>query len=129
MIGESNGAVRGKSVWFIETKRFTAAWGELWLTVEDLMAMQDMIKIDPTRYPVIPGTGGLRKMRFAPPSSGKGKRGALRVCYAYLKRFAAIVLVLVYPKNDVADLSPADKKAVKKLLGEVEKEFDKRFGN
>jgi hypothetical protein len=129
MHGDSNGKVRGKSVWFIETKWFTATWSELRLSVDDLIIMQDLIKVDPTRYPVIRGTGGLRKMRFAPPSSGRGKRGALRVCYAYFDRFEAIVLVLVYPKNEMADLSPAEKKAVKKLLAQIGQEFEKRFGS
>lgn len=123
------GKAHAKSVWFIETKRFTAAWSDLRLSADDLIALQDAIKEDPTAYPVVSGTGGLRKVRFAPGSRGKGKRGSLRVCYAFLARFSAIVLVLVYPKNVRVDLLPADKKMVRKWLAELEIEFEKRFGD
>ena len=121
-----DGAKEIGAFWFIETKRFTSSWEQLKLKVEDLWGLQDAIKTDPTYYPVISGTGGLRKMRFAARSLGKGKRGSLRVCYAYLPRFAAIVLVLVFAKTDKDDLTSDDKKNVKKWLKELEKEFDRR---
>jgi len=104
---------RRKSLWFIETRNFTASWTELRLGATDLTELQDLILIDPKSHPVVSGTGGLRKIRFASKSHGKGKRGALRVCYAFLERFSAVVLVLVYAKNEKVNLSPAEKKVVK----------------
>lgn len=113
---------------FIEVEDFTAAWRDLRLTFDDLFKLQDEIRIDPSAPPVIPGTGGLRKMRFAPIASGRGKRGALRVCYAYFHVLGVIVLVFVYPKNAKDTLSPKEKKGVKIWLGQLEKELLQRSG-
>jgi hypothetical protein len=115
------------SVWFLELRSFSATWSELRLTAEDLLRLQDAILADPRQHPVIPGTGGLRKMRFAPPSLKTGKRGALRVCFASFERFSAIVLVLAFRKNESENLSAADKKAAKKLLVELETEIAKKI--
>jgi hypothetical protein len=113
---------------FIEVEDFTAAWSDLRLTLDDFFRLQDQIRIDPSVYPVIPGTGGLRKMCFAPPSSGRGKRGSLRVCYAYLHARGMIVLVFVYPKNAKDNLSPKEKKGVKSWLALLERELEQRSG-
>jgi hypothetical protein len=118
------------SVWFLETKRFTALWGNLRLNAEDLIDLQNQIMFAPFANPVIAGTGGLRKMRFSSRRIGnKGKRGSFRVCYAYLVKYSAIVLILVYPKAEMDNLTAEDKKAVKLLLSKLEKEFESRFGN
>lgn len=117
-----------KSVWFLELHNFTAAWADHRLTVEDFLSLQDAILADPRRHPVIAGIGGLRKIRFAPRSSGRGKRGAFRVCYALFDRFSAIVLVFVYGKNEMKTLPPAVKKTVKKLLVELEQEIEQKMG-
>lgn len=117
-----------QSVWFIETKRFTTKWSELGLTSDDLIEMQDLIADDPSANPVIAGTGGLRKIRFASTSLGnKGKRSALRVCYAYLPAFSAIVLVLAYPKSEMDDIAPTFKKAIKDFLKRTEIEFEGKY--
>ena len=118
---------RERSVWFLETRHFTAAWEDLKLTVDDLIEVQELIRPNPKLFPVMAGTSGLRKVRFAPRSSQKGKRGSLRVCFAYFPRFAAIVFVLVFPKNQKADVSQAEKKLIKKLLDSLEREFEKRI--
>jgi hypothetical protein len=48
---------------------------------EDLQALEIALMEDPEAGDVMRGTGGLRKIRFAPPSWSMGKSGALRVCY------------------------------------------------
>src|SRR6185295_13022175 len=50
---------------------------------DDIRAIEDDLQREPERYPVMPETGGFRKMRYAPESSGKGKRGGVRVIYFY----------------------------------------------
>ena len=115
-------------VWFVETKHFTGAWHDLELGADDLVDLQNMIVANLFGHPVISGTGGLRKARFAAPSMHQGKRGALRVCYAYFDSYSAIVLVMVYRKNEKDDLTPVEKKLIRKFLKGVEIEFQKRFG-
>ncbi len=43
--------------------------------------METAIAADPTAAPVIPGTGGIRKLRWS--GSGRGKRGGVRTIYFY----------------------------------------------
>jgi hypothetical protein len=65
---------------------------------------------------VVAGTGGLRKMRFAPPSRHVGKSGAFRVGYTYFQTADAIFLLAIYPKNEQANLTAAEKAEARSLI-------------
>ena len=116
----------GNVVTFIETKPFSESWEEFELPDEDLQALQNLIMRSPRSHPVIPATGGLRKMRFAPPSWLKGKRGALRVCFVYFQEYGIVLLTLVYSKREKADLGADDKKAIRQLIQREEKVLSER---
>lgn len=79
-----------------------------------------MILTDPEGAPVVAGTGGLRKLRFAPASWAVGKRGALRVCYVYFRRHGLVALVLAYEKKSQENLSSLEKRQIKGLIAEIE---------
>ena len=64
---------------------------------------------------VIPGSGGVRKLRWA--AKGKGKRGGSRIIYVYVVVSARIYLMRFYAKNAKSDLTPAEKKELQKLAG------------
>jgi hypothetical protein len=68
---------------------------------------------------VMQGTGGLRKVRFAPPSLHTGKSGAYRVGYAYFRTAAAIVLLVIFPKSAQPNLTAAEKAQFKKLMASL----------
>ena len=68
---------------FIETFEFSRKWKESGLSDADLIALQNMIMMNPKIGDVIKGTDGLRKIRFAIP--GKGKSGSMRACYVDLE--------------------------------------------
>lgn len=72
------------------------------------------------KYPeagdVIPGTGGLRKLRFTDRSRGKGKRGGLRVIYYWRVAADQFWLFTLYDKDEASDLSPAQRKALSAIL-------------
>ena len=70
----------------------------------------------PDAPPVMRGTGGLRKVRFAPVSSAAGKSGGCRVCYAYFPEFGLVYLCAVFPKSARANLTPAESEAFRKVL-------------
>ena len=72
---------------------------------------------NPTAGDVIPETGGVRKVRFA--ASGKGKRGGARVIYYYLDDSIPLYALLVYAKNEKADLTPEDKRAASALVESI----------
>ncbi len=69
---------------------------------------------------VIPGTGGLRKIRFSPSSWRRGKSGAIRACYAYFVSAEQVFLVAAYGKNEKENLTAGEKAAYRKLLREIE---------
>jgi hypothetical protein len=105
---------------FVQFNPFVAHWKSLGLADDSLQALEIAIMTAPAAAPIVPGTGGLRKLRFAPPGWHTGKRGALRVCYAYFRDHAVVVLIAAYAKNRKDNLSPAEKTAIKKMLVEIE---------
>lgn len=116
-----------KLLHFIELPQFTRRWEQLGLDdEEDLTALQFAIIENPKIGDVIRDTGGLRKMRFAPPRRNIGKSGATRVIYAYLDEFGIVLLCLVYGKNEMGDLSDAVKKLLRKKMNEIEAELRRR---
>ena len=81
--------------------------------------MEDSIVAAPDAAPVIRGTGGIRKLRWA--GSGRGKRGGIRVVF-YQAGPDAIYLLTAYAKADREDLTPADTKALTRLVAAIKKE-------
>ncbi len=63
---------------------------------------------------LICGTGGMRKIRWA--GSGRGKRGGLRVIYYWWTAADRISMLLLYPKNERDDLSPAQVKLLRQIM-------------
>ena len=86
----------------------------------DRRAMEAAILTDPGAPPVIRGTGGLRKVRWA--GSGRGKRGGIRTIYFRDARSDSIYLLTAYAKADREDLSPADRKMLTRLVAAIKKE-------
>jgi hypothetical protein len=76
---------------------------------------------------VIEGTGGLRKLRYASPGSGQGKRGSYRVCYAYFPAFGTIALFVAFGKNERSDLTAAEARATAAALKSFEAELRRRM--
>lgn len=64
----------------------------------------------------MPGTGGFRKLRWPDPRRGKGRRGGLRIIYYHFPDDEVIWLMTIYDKNEAADLSPSEKKALKAAI-------------
>jgi hypothetical protein len=101
---------------FIELPGFTRAWASLGLSDEDLTALQTAILVGPNRWPVVSGTGGLRKIRFARPSEGRGKSGSYRACYACFLEHGVVVLAMLYGKNEQPDLTMAQRRSIAVIL-------------
>jgi len=78
--------------------------------------LQNLMMIDPEAGDLIPGTGGLRKLRFGDARRGKGKRGGLRVIYYWWDIGLQFWLFTVYDKDEVADLTPQQRQALKTMI-------------
>lgn len=82
---------------------------------EAYRALQNELMANPEKGKTMGGCGGLRKVRFADPSRGQGKRGGVRVIYLYVPQVFRIDMIDVYGKDEKDDLSPAEKKALAEL--------------
>ena len=73
---------------------------------------------------LIPETGGLRKLRW--PARGKGRRGGSRVIYCFHNLEVTVFLMAIYMKADQSDLSPAQRKALKRQLRALKADWKER---
>lgn len=80
--------------------------------------LQNALITRPEAGSVIPGSGGLRKLRWQ--YGGRGKRGGMRVIYYWAVEQQRILMLFMYPKNARDDLSPAQLKVLRQV---VEAEF------
>jgi len=108
---------------FIMTPEFDKNWVKLGLNDDDLKKLQEEILINTKVGPVIEGTGGLRKLRFALDA---GKSGGARVLYIDLAIYEEVYLISVFPKNEKINLSKAEKNAVKKVIEQLKMSAQKR---
>ncbi len=113
---------------FVRFPAFTRDWERLGLDEAALGALEIEILKDPGHAPVIRGTGGLRKLRFAGPGTGRGKRGAYRVCYVAFLEFGTVALVVVFGKNEKDNLTPADRNAIAAMIDAYRAELEREFG-
>ena len=82
---------------FIETKLFSRLLGD-YLTDEQYAELQATLVEAPDRGALVPGSGGVRKLRWSQP--GRGKRGGVRVIY-YAKTHEGVIWMLtIYAKNE-----------------------------
>lgn len=78
--------------------------------------LQQLLMLNPEAGALIPGTGGLRKLRFADERRGKGKRGGLRVIYYWWDAGLQFWLFTVYDKDERSDLSKAQRETLKQMI-------------
>jgi hypothetical protein len=100
----------------IQLQGFKALWKAQKLSDDDLQALESAIMRDPSGYPVMKGTDGLRKIRFAPQSRGKGKSGSLRIAYAQFPERRRIYLITMFSKNDEKNITAADRNAIRMTI-------------
>lgn len=86
------------------------------LKLEDFEDLKKSLAELPNQGNVIPGTGGIRKVRLK--SASKGKRGGFRVCYLNVDDKLILFLLFVYSKNEQENLSSQEKLELK-LLAET----------
>lgn len=99
---------------FIETSVFTKEIRRL-VPDESYRKLQAVLMLRPEAGSVIRGGGGLRKIRWSLP--GSGKRGSLRVIY-YWNPPDAIFMLFPYRKTEQEDLTPDQLKLLRKLVKE-----------
>lgn len=89
------------------------------LSEEERMAMEFYIACAREAHPIIPGSGGFRKARWA--RQGKGKSGGYRVIYYFLTVPGRIYMAAMYAKSRQATLSAADQTVLAKLAAQIKR--------
>lgn len=101
----------------VETPVFTRQ-AESLLSPEELRTLQFFLVCRPAAGAIIQGSGGLRKLRWR--LQGRGKRGGVPVIYYWVTPAARIYLLFLYSKNVRSDLTPAEVRALRKLIDRQE---------
>lgn len=99
----------------VETSIFTRQVEAL-LSDDEYRQLQMALVLHPELGTVIPGSGGLRKTRWA--IEGRGKRGGVRVIYYWIVIEDKILMLFIYAKNDQEDLTPEQLKILRKIVEE-----------
>ena len=99
---------------FIQTKLFSRLLAD-YLTDDEYALLQGALTESPDRGALVPGSGGVRKLRWAQP--GRGKRGGIRVIYYARTREGVIWMLTIYAKNEEENI-PAH------VLRKIKEEID-----
>ena len=103
----------------LETSIFSRRADAL-LTREERAELIATLAYNPMVGDVIPGTGGVRKMRFG--AGGRGKRGSFRVIYYVLDESMPLVAIIIYGKNEQGNLTEAEKRGAQAIVAAMKKE-------
>ena len=100
---------------FIETPIFTKQITEL-LSDEEYRRLQEVLLLRPEAGDLIPGGGGLRKLRWR--VSGTGKRGGLRTIYYWVVPSEVCYMLYAYKKSAQSDLTQQQLRVLRNLVKE-----------
>ena len=99
----------------IETSIFTRQV-QILLKDDDYRRLQTILVIRRDAGDLIPGGGGLRKLRWG--SHGRGKRGGLRVIYYWAVQQECILMLMMYAKSEKDDLTAEQLKVLRRIIEE-----------
>ena len=99
-----------------ETNEFLSRATKIW-SDEERSEFIDHIAGHPEAGDIVPGAGGIRKVRWS--RQGAGKRGGVRVIYYFHDDTVPLYLLSIFAKNEKSDLSPLDKKAFSEFAKRV----------
>lgn len=103
---------RSAPITVIETPEFLAATRKL-MDDEERSLLAAYLAHHPTAGDLVPGTGGVRKLRWA--LAGRGKSGGARIIYFFHSARIPLFALTAYAKNERADLSQRDRNDFQRL--------------
>ncbi len=107
---------------FIQTNEFSKNWDILGFDDEDLRILELSILEHPEKYPIMKGTGGLRKARLS--IGRKGKSGGARVCFVDFIFVETVYLITVYGKKEKDNLFITERNQIKKMIDTLKKTLE-----
>ena len=100
---------------FIETSVFTNSLRRH-LDDDQYRALQLALALRPEQGALIPGGGGLRKLRWG--AEGRGKRGGVRTIYYWAVDDDLCYMLYTYAKNEQGDLTATQLRALARVVRE-----------
>jgi len=83
------------------------------LSREEQMTLVAYLAANPRAGDLIPGTGGVRKLRWA--RGGRGKSAGVRAIYYFHSEAMPLYLLTIFGKNERADLTAAERNELASL--------------
>ena len=99
---------------FVETPLFSRLVYD-YISDGEYAALRAELAQHPDAGAVVPGSGGVRKIRWG--VAGRGKRGGVRVIYFARTRLGKIWMLTIYAKNEMGIISTI---ALQKIRQELE---------
>jgi len=109
-----------RAITVAETAVFIRQAADLWMD-DERADFVDFIARTPEAGDLIPGGGGLRKVRWS--RRGTGKRGGVRVIYFYYNPGMPLYLLMIYAKSQRDDLSPDARRSVQALVERLKQAY------
>ena len=97
----------------VETPSYLADAGRLFSS-EERRAIVERLASDPTCGVFMPGSGGIRKVRFG--FGARGKSGGARIIYLFSGASLPVFILAAFAKNEKANLSVAERNALAKMV-------------
>jgi hypothetical protein len=112
--------MRTRPITVAETVVFVRQADALW-TGDERFEFVDFIARNPEAGDLIPGSGGVRKVRWG--RHGSGKRGGVRIIYFYHNPRMPLYLLMIYAKARRDDLSPDARRTVQGLVARLKEAY------
>jgi hypothetical protein len=100
---------------FVEAPAFSRHREE-YLDDDGFRELQEGLASNPEAGDLIPGLGGIRKLRWKDRRRSKGKRGGLRIIYYCFLANEEICLLTLYDKDQAVDLTKDEKEQLRRTL-------------
>ena len=110
----------GALITVVETASFLRDAEKL-LSENERQDVVNLLAADPQCGDLIPGGGGIRKVRFA--LAGRGKRGGARIIYFFHNRDMPVFALALFAKNERSDLSRGELNALAKAMKAIVKHY------
>ncbi|MEH2624288.1 hypothetical protein V1292_002343 [Bradyrhizobium sp. AZCC 1719] len=107
----------------VETPSYLAD-AERLFSLDERKAIVDRLASDPACGVVVPGGGGIRKVRFG--FGARGKSGGARIVYLFSGADLPVFILAVFAKNEKANLSASERNALGKMVATMIEDYRRR---
>lgn len=107
---------------FVYTSLFVRGLNALQNSEVKAREIENLILNRPDAGDIVPGTGGVRKLRISDEAKGKGRRGGIRVLFLDLPHAEVTYLLFLFTKTESADISFTEKRMIRELVLKLKEE-------